>query len=98
MNDELPPAVLAVLRQVWEAQEPLHIDISPKDAWTTVAVIQYASRNPQLSPTQRQSAIDIARKLQEEISLRYPVAAGYLEEGWDPAKDTPRTPRGRDRR
>ena len=90
MSDELPPEVLAVLRQLWEETRPLHITISPKDAWTTVAVIQYASRNPQLTPGQRASAVAVGRKLQEELELFAPAAARYLEDGWNPEKDVPR--------
>jgi hypothetical protein len=90
MNDQLPPDVLRVLKQLWESTERLHIDISPKDAWTTVAVIQFASRNPQLTPGQRASAITVGRKLQEELELFAPAAARYLEDGWNPAKDVPR--------
>jgi pantothenate synthetase len=89
-NEELPPAVLAVLKALWESDRKLHISISPKDAWTTVAVIQFASRNPQLSPTQRDQAIAVGRKLQEELELFAPAAARYLEDGWNPAKDVSR--------
>ncbi|NTV62581.1 MAG: hypothetical protein HGA65_03460 [Oscillochloris sp.] len=95
MSDELPPEVLAVLRQLWESKEPLPVIFLPKDAWITVAVIQFASRNPQLSPAQRDAAITVARILQEAIQDRFPAAADLLEEGWNPAKDVPR---GRKRR
>jgi hypothetical protein len=90
MSDDLPPDVLRVLKQLWESKEQLHVDISPKDAWTTVAVIQFASRNPQLSAAQRAAAIAVGRKLQEELELFAPAAARYLEDGWNPAKDVRR--------
>lgn len=90
MNSDIPPEVLAVLKQLWESKEQLHIDISPRDAWTTVAVIQYATRNPQLTSEQRRSAIAVGRKLQEELQLFAPAAARYLEDGWNPDKDVPR--------
>jgi hypothetical protein len=88
--NELPPDVLRVLKQLWESKEHLNISITPKDAWTTVAVIQFTTRNPQLSPTQRQQAMLVGRKLQEELELFAPAAARYLEDGWNPAKDVPR--------
>jgi hypothetical protein len=88
--NELPPEVLRVLKALWESTKPLNISITPKDAWTTVAVIQFATRNPQLSPTQREQAMLVGRKLQEELELFAPAAARYLEDGWNPAKDVPR--------
>jgi hypothetical protein len=90
MSDELPPAVLAVLKQLWQSTKQLHISITPRDAWTTVAVIQYATRNPQLSPAQRESAIAVAHVLQEAIRDSFPAAADLLEDGWNPAKDVQR--------
>lgn len=87
---DLPPGVFAVLKQVWESPRQLHVDLSPRDAWTTVAVIQFATRNPQLSAEQREMAIRVGRKLQEEIELFMPAAARYLEDGWNPQKDVPR--------
>lgn len=90
MSDELPPEVLAVLTQLWQSDVHVHISITPRDAWTIVAVIQYATRNPQLSPAQRDAAITVARILQEAIQDRFPAAADLLEEGWNPAKDVPR--------
>jgi hypothetical protein len=89
-QQDLPPDVIRVFRQLWESKEQLHISISPKDAWTTVAVIQFATRNPHLSPAQRESAIAIGHKLQEELELFAPAAARYLEDGWNPQKDVPR--------
>lgn len=90
MSDELPPEVLKVLKQLWQSTKQLNISIMPKDAWTTVAVIQFATRNPQLSPTQREQAMFVGRKLQEELELFAPAAARYLEDGWNQAKDVPR--------
>jgi hypothetical protein len=90
MSDEMPPEVLKVLTQLWKSTKQLNISISPKDAWTTVAVIQFATRNPQLSPTQREQAMFVGRRLQEELELFAPAAARYLEDGWDSGKDVPR--------
>jgi hypothetical protein len=90
MSDELPPEVLKVLSKLWRDPRPLHMVIHPRDAWVTVAVIQFATRNPQLSETQRESAIAVARVLQEAIGSIAPEAAGYLEDGWNPALDVAR--------
>ena len=89
-DQDMPPAVFAVLKQVWESKEKLYISLSPQNAWTTVAVIQYATRNPQLSPVQREAAIAIGRSLQNAIQQFLPAAADILEEGWNPDKDVPR--------
>lgn len=90
MNNEIPPAVMVVLRRLWESRERLHIDVLPKDAWTTVAVIQYATRNPQLSATQREAAVSVGRALQRSLERLAPAAADLLEDGWNPDKDVPR--------
>jgi hypothetical protein len=90
MNDEMPPAVLAVLKKLWSDDVNLRVQILPRDAWTAVAVIQFATRNPQLSPTQRDAAIRVGREIQEALVMRSPEAASYLEDGWNPAKDVPR--------
>jgi hypothetical protein len=90
MSDELPPEVLKVLKPIWLSKKPLVVSVKPKDAWTAVAVIQFASRHPQLSPTQRDQAIAVGRALQAAVASMFPDSAIYLEDGWNPAKDVPR--------
>lgn len=90
MSDELPPEVLAVMMQIWRDEANLRILIQPRDAWTTLAVIQFATRNPQLGDEQRNAAVRVGRILQAALELRMPGARPYLEDGWNPAKDVPR--------
>ncbi len=90
MNDELPPDVLRVLKQLWLDIRPLQISISKRDAWTAVAVIQYATRNPHLSDSQRAAATTVGLTLQHALEEVAPAAADLLEDGWNPAKDVPR--------
>jgi hypothetical protein len=90
MSDEMPPEVLTVLKKLWLDDSLLRIRVYPRDAWTAVAVIQFATRNPQLSETQRDAAIRVGREIQEALVMRSPDAASYLEDGWNPENDVPR--------
>jgi hypothetical protein len=88
-SDDMPAEVFATLKQLWQDPRPLQLTIHPRDAWVAVAVIQYASRNPQLGATQRDAAIRVGRALQDALMVFEPKAAGYLEDGWNPEKDLP---------
>jgi hypothetical protein len=92
MKDDNPidAAVLATMMQIWRDDANLRILILPRDAWTTLAVIQFATRNPQLGDEQRNAAVRVGRILQEALELRMPAAHPYLEDGWDAGKDVPR--------
>jgi hypothetical protein len=90
VSDEIPPEVMAMLKRVWQSKEPLVVSVKPRDAWTAVAVIQFACRNPHLPDTQRQQAIAVGRALQAALASMFPDGSRYLEDGWNPAKDVPR--------
>lgn len=87
---DMPPGVMEMMLKIWRDNANLRILILPRDAWTALAVIQFATRNPQLSDEQRNAATCVGRILQEALTLRMPDAAPYLEDGWNPAKDVPR--------
>jgi hypothetical protein len=78
---------MQALRQIWNDPQHLHLAVTPRDAWITTAVIQFACRNPQLSPSQREIAERVGRALQGALAAISPVGAEYLEMGWDPTFD-----------
>jgi hypothetical protein len=82
-----PPEVTKTLSRLARQQEPITVTMKPWDAWVTVAVIQFASRNPQLSPTQKDQAVAVGRALQAMLAQLSPEAAQYLEAGWNPELD-----------
>ena len=90
MSDEIPPEVFAAQRKLWEDPRSLIVSMRPRDAWVAVAVIQFASRNPQLGGEQRAAAVRVGRALQHALTMLDPDSGRYLEEGWDPRKDVPR--------
>jgi hypothetical protein len=87
---EIPPELLKRLRVLWKDERPFLVSLRPKDAWIAVGVIQFASRNPQLSPLHRQAIEEFGRSIQQGLTDRDPVLGPYLEMGWDPAYDAPR--------
>jgi hypothetical protein len=89
-SDELPPELLPILERLWHNKRPIAFHMLPRDAWTVLGIVQFASRNPQLSPKQSELVEHFGRSLQEAISAIEPGAAPYLEMGWDPQYDTPR--------
>lgn len=91
--DELPDDVRDALLSLAVERRPLALQVRAWDAWVTVAVIQFAVRNPQLSPTQRDQAIRVGRALQRVLVEAAPNAALILEAGWDTSQDVPRRER-----
>jgi hypothetical protein len=88
--DEPSPEVLAALKRLWMDPRKVHLVMRGSDAWTTCAIIQFACRNPELSPTQRAVAERVGRELQAAVATLAPDLQGTLELGWDPAHDVPR--------
>jgi hypothetical protein len=88
--DEPSPEVLAALARLWSDPRKVHLVMRGSDAWTTCAIIQFACRNPALSPTQRAVAERVGRELQAAVATLAPDLQATLELGWDPAHDAPR--------
>lgn len=86
LNHELPDELRAPLIRLWR-MEQISAHVLPRDMFTAVAVIQYATRNPQLSETQRSQAIAVARSFQALLTTIDPIIGKYLELGWDTAYD-----------
>jgi hypothetical protein len=87
---DVPPEALQALIAIWRDQRHIHLSLRPGDAWMTVAIVQFAARNPALSPEQREIAERVGRALQGALAQLSPIAAEYLEMGWNPAYDRPR--------
>ena len=75
------------LRRLWQIKQPIVVAILPRDAWIALGIIQFASRNPALSPAQRQLIEAFGRELQRGLSQLDPILDRYLEMGWNPAFD-----------
>lgn len=89
-SPEMPPEVQRALLDLATDPRRVMCSLRPWDAWVTVAVIQFACRNPQLNPTQREQAERVGRALQAALAELAPETARYLELGWDPTNDMPR--------
>lgn len=88
--DDLPPDLKGPLTRLWRMERPIAVGVRPRDAWIIVAIVQFASRNPALSPTQRQPIERFGRELQRALAAIDPVLDRYLEMGWHPEYDQPR--------
>ncbi len=90
-SDDPPEHVLRhLIELLWTAQTPLQLAIVPRDAWILLGVIQYASRNPALSPDQKVIAEQAGRALQRVITQfanNDPLLARTMEQGWNPEYD-----------
>jgi hypothetical protein len=86
----MPPEVLAALKRLWADRREVHLVMRGRDAWLTCAIIQFACRNPALSPAQRETAERVGRELQAAVAALAPDLAPALELGWDAAHDVPR--------
>jgi len=89
-TDELPDELKAPLYRLWRIEQPILVSLKPRDAWMVLGIVQFASRNPMLTPTQRQLIEAFGRSIQDHLAQFDPVFARYLEMGWDPAHDQPR--------
>jgi hypothetical protein len=67
--------------------DPLFLQIPALDAFSILAVVQFAWRNPALDTIQKHRIEDFGRALQDAIATSAPYAARVLELGWDPTKD-----------
>jgi hypothetical protein len=85
--DEIPADLLEPLKRLWQTEQPILIQMKPRDAWSIVGLIQFASRNPHISPTQRQLLERFGRELQRAVVAIDPVFEKYIEMGWDPKHD-----------
>jgi hypothetical protein len=90
MDDAVPTETLEALRRLWEDPRKVHLVMRGSEAWITTAIIQLATRNPALSPTQRAVAERVGRELQAAVASMAPELAAALELSWDPANDVPR--------
>lgn len=73
-----------------QAAEPVRMQMPALEAYTLLAILQLASRHPELSPLQLDLVMKAGRDLQEAIAWRCPFAAETLELGWDPGLDVRR--------
>lgn len=89
-TDELPSDLKEPLIRVWRIERPIVVSIKPRDAWTALGIIQFATRNPALSETQRQLIERFGRALQRALVAIDPTLDRYLEMGWNPEHDRPR--------
>jgi hypothetical protein len=85
-DPELTPEQIRTLMRI-RTQPPVSVTIQPWDAWVAVAVIQYGTRNPYISQTQREQATVVALILQHAIAAVSPLAAELLNDGWNKALD-----------
>jgi hypothetical protein len=69
--------------------EPVRAQIPPLDAFTLLGALQFAWRNPHLSPLHRGIVEKAARDLQEAIAERSAYAGQVAELGWDKRHDRP---------
>lgn len=91
--DALPPDLAEALIRLWRLEQPIVVTIRPRDAWTICAIVQVATRNPALTPTHHRLIESFGRELQRALCALDPVLDTYLELGWDPAHDQPRSDR-----
>jgi len=91
--DEIPDELMEPLKRLWRTEQPILIQMRPRDAWCVIALVQFASRNPQISPTQRALLETFGRELGRAVVAIDPIFGKYLEMGWDPQFDVPRDER-----
>ncbi|HEU5103249.1 MAG TPA: hypothetical protein VFU22_29715 [Roseiflexaceae bacterium] len=89
-GDDLPPELMQSLIVLWRIERPIVVSIKPRDAWVALGIIQFATRNPALSVTQRQLIEAFGRQLQQALVVIDSTLGTYLEMGWDPAYDQPK--------
>lgn len=88
-RDELPEGLREPLLKLWQSEQPIVIEMLPRDAWVSIAIVQFASRNPALLPEQRQMIESFGRELQRGITAIDPSLEPYIEMGWNPEFDVP---------
>jgi len=86
-NADLPADLKGPLIRLWRIRSPIVVSIKPRDAWVALGIIQFATRNPALSVTQRQLIETFGRELQRALVAIDPSLEKYLEMGWDPTFD-----------
>jgi hypothetical protein len=85
--DEIPDELLEPLKRLWRSEQPILFQLKPRDAWSIVGLVQFAARNPQISPTQRDLLEQFGRELQRGVVAIDLVFEKYMEMGWDPKHD-----------
>jgi hypothetical protein len=88
--DELPAELKEPMIRLWRLEQPIVVSILPRDAWIALAIIQFAQRNPEISPMHREIIEAFGRELQRGFARIEPSLAKYLEMGWNPAFDEPK--------
>jgi hypothetical protein len=86
---EIPPELLQPLLELWRIEQPITVQLLPRDAWTICAIVQFASRNPALSAEQHRLITEFGRALQRAVAGIDPRLNPYLEMGWNPEHDVP---------
>jgi hypothetical protein len=86
----LPDDLRDPLLRLWQLRQPIHVQILPCDAWVALGIIQYSTRNPMLTPEQRQIIESFGRSIQRGLAALEPALEQTLEMGWNPAHDVPR--------
>lgn len=90
MSDQLPADLVGPLYRLWRIEQPIAVSLKPRDAWVALGVIQFATRNPALTPEQRAIVTAFGREIQRGLAGFDPVFDRYMEMGWDPDHDVPR--------
>jgi len=86
-KNNLPDELKNPLIRLWRIEQPIVVSIKPRDAWTALGIIQFSTRNPAISPRQRQLIEAFGRELQRGLVAIDPSLEKYLEMGWDPKFD-----------
>ena len=89
-DTDIPEHVLRHFAQVlWTIEEPLQLAVLPRDAWVLLGVIQFASRNPALSPNHKEIVERCGRAIQGALNYFSPdpLIAEVMEQGWNPEMD-----------
>lgn len=81
VSDEI--RFMSIARKVLEDKTPLQTDIDIGSAWTLVAALQLATRNPGMTPDLRLRITNVGRAFQASIEVLHPEAHELLEKGWN---------------
>ena len=89
MSSDLPSEIAAMFGRLWPMTSPIVVHLLPRDAWIVLGVIQFASRNPNISESHRTVMEHFGRAIQNRLAEIEPAGAPYMEQGWHPEFDVP---------
>jgi hypothetical protein len=89
--DQTPAAIRRLAKELQHA-DPVRMQLPALEAYTVLAIVQFAWRNPGLDPEQKALIERFGRDLQAAIARRAPFAGETLELGWDTSYDSPPPP------